>query len=321
MLVSIIVPIYNEEDNIERLFNEVVAALDGQDFDFECLLVNDGSSDGSLPKLEHCVNSDARFKVVNLRRNFGQTAAMMAGFDNAAGDVVIPMDGDLQNDPKDIPMLVDKINEGYDVVSGWRKDRKDSSLKRNLPSRIANRLISKTSGIVLHDYGCSLKAYRREVIKGVRLYGEMHRFIPIYASWQGAKITEVVVRHHARIAGETKYGMERTFKVLLDLMLLKAFQVISSKPIYIFGGFGIGSMGLAFLCFLWMTYLKIFGDKSFIETPLPQLIIMLFLVGFMSLLMGFLAELLMRTYFESQGKNTYLIQAIIENDKDKLIRR
>jgi glycosyltransferase involved in cell wall biosynthesis len=316
MLVTIVVPIFNEEDNIDRFFDEVVAALEGESFEYECVLVNDGSSDDSLDKLKQCVERDSRFKVVNLRRNFGQTAALMAGFDNASGSVVISMDGDLQNDPNDIPLLVAKIKEGYDVVSGWRKDRKDNPVTRNFPSRVANRMISKTSGIELHDYGCTLKAYRRDIIKGIRLYGEMHRFIPIHASWQGAKIAEVVVRHHPRVAGQTKYGMGRTWKVLLDLMLLKAFQTLSSKPIYIFGGFGIGSLGLSFMSFLWMVYLKVFDDMVFTSTPLPQLTIMLFLVGIMSLLMGFLAELLMRTYFESQGKHTYSIKSIIIKDDD-----
>jgi glycosyltransferase involved in cell wall biosynthesis len=233
---------------------------------------------------------------------------MMAGFDYASGDIIISMDGDMQNDPDDIPRLVNKIMEGYDVCSGWRKERKDQFFRRRIPSTIANKLISWISGVKLHDYGCTLKAYKKEIIKGIKLYGEMHRFIPIYASWQGAKIAEIPVNHFHRMHGKSKYGMERTFKVILDLMVLMFFSTLSNKPIYIFGGFGIISILSAFLSFFVMIYYKFWGGKSFIETPLPQLVVLFFLVGFISILMGFIAEILMRTYYESQGKPVYSIR-------------
>eukprot|EP01034_Spumella_vulgaris_P010497 gene10497-13318_t len=215
--------------------------------------------------------ADSRVKVVHFRRNAGQTAAMMAGIDFASGDVLIPLDADLQNDPADIPRLLAKLDEGYDVVSGWRKDRKDDSLRRNLPSRIANSLISRVSGVALHDYGCSLKAYRRDVIKGVKLYGEMHRFIPIYASWNGARVTELPVTHHARRFGVSKYGLERIAKVFLDLMVVKFLDRYAQKPIYVFGGFGLVNLAVSFLAGLWAIILKLFYGTSFILSPLPLL--------------------------------------------------
>jgi glycosyltransferase involved in cell wall biosynthesis len=231
----------------------------------------------------------------------------MAGIDYSSGDVLIPMDGDLQNDPRDIPKLLAKLQEGYQVCSGWREDRKDHPLKRNLPSRVANRLISAISGVHLHDYGCSLKAYRREVIKGVKLYGEMHRFIPIYATWQGARVAEIPVAHHPRIHGKTKYGLERTFKVILDLIVVKFLAQYAQKPIYVFGTFGLFSLFVAFIAAMAALYYKIFGDKSFIETPLPLIFVMASITGIMCILMGLLAEIIMRTYYESQGKPVYLI--------------
>jgi glycosyltransferase involved in cell wall biosynthesis len=238
-MISVIIPIYNELQNINFLFEKLSKELPLLNTEFEVILVNDGSCDGSDKALANLAEVDPRFKVVNLRRNFGQTAAMMAGIDYASGEIIVPMDGDLQNDPVDIKRLIDKIHEGFDVVSGWRRDRHDETFKRNIPSRIANKLISWISGVHLHDYGCSLKAYKRDVIKGVRLYGEMHRFIPIYASWFGAKVTEISVTHHPRIYGESKYGLERIFKVVLDLIVVKFLAKYATKPIYIFGGFGI----------------------------------------------------------------------------------
>jgi glycosyltransferase involved in cell wall biosynthesis len=253
---------------------------------------------------------------VNFRRNFGQTAAMMAGIDFASGDIIVALDGDLQNDPADIPKLLDKLAEGYDVVSGWRVNRKDAAIKRNLTSRMANRLISTISGIHLHDYGCSLKAYRKHVVKGVKLYGEMHRFIPIYASWQGGKVAEIPVDHHPRTHGSSKYGMERVIKVLLDLMVVKFLATYANKPIYVFGGFGLFSIALSFLAGLWALYLKFFEQKSFISTPLPLLVVLAFITGIMSMLMGLIAEIIMRTYYESQGKTIYLVKDTI-NVSDK----
>jgi glycosyltransferase involved in cell wall biosynthesis len=306
-LLSVIVPIYNESDNILPLYEKIIgiaAVLEGE---LEIILVNDGSLDGSRSILDALADRDRRVKVIHFRRNFGQTTAIMAGIDYSSGDVLIPMDGDLQNDPRDIPKLLVKLKEGYQVCSGWREDRKDHPLKRNLPSRIANWLISTISGVHLHDYGCSLKAYRREVIKGVKLYGEMHRFIPIYATWQGARVAEIPVSHHPRIHGKSKYGLERTFKVILDLIVVKFLAQYAQKPIYVFGSFGLFSLFAAFLAAAAALYYKLFGDKSFIETPLPLIFVMAGITGIMCILMGLLAEIIMRTYYESQGKPVYLI--------------
>jgi glycosyltransferase involved in cell wall biosynthesis len=225
------------------------------------------------------------------------------------------MDCDMQNDPEDIPKLVAKLEEGFDVCSGWRKFRKDNAFTRRMPSWVANKLISLISGVKLHDYGCTLKAYKKEVVEGIKLYGEMHRFIPIYAKWQGARITEIPVRHHPRIHGRSKYGMERVFKVTLDLLLVMFFSTLSTKPIYIFGGFGFVSVVFSIFSFFLMIYYKFWGGKTFVETPLPQLVVLFFLVGFISILMGFLAEILMRTYYESQGKSVYTIKEVYGLEK------
>lgn len=313
--ISVIVPLYNERDNARELYRRITTAL-GTGGDHEVILVNDGSTDGTREVLEELCREDSKLRVVQLRRNFGQTAAIMAGMDVARGDIIVPMDGDLQNDPADIPRLVAELDKGFEVCSGWRRDRKDNLLRRVLPSRAANLLISWISGVRLHDYGCTLKAYRREVIKTVRLYGEMHRFIPIYAAWQGARVTELPVTHHPRIHGKSKYGLERTIKVILDLIVLKFLADYSQKPIYVFGGFGLLSMFGSFLCFALMIYYKYWGGKSFIATPLPSLVIMLFLMGFVSILMGLIAELVMRTYYESQGKKTYVVDETVESPRD-----
>jgi len=305
--LSVIVPLYNEADNILLLYEKVTGIAPSLGCDLEMILVNDGSTDDSRAILDTLASRDGRVKVIHFRRNFGQTTAIMAGIDYSSGDVLIPMDGDLQNDPQDIPKLLAKLQEGYQVCSGWREDRKDHALKRNLPSRIANRLISAISGVRLHDYGCSLKAYRREVIKGVKLYGEMHRFIPIYAAWQGARVTEIPVAHHPRIHGKSKYGLERTFKVILDLIVVKFLAQYAQKPIYVFGTFGLFSLFVAFVAAIAALYYKIFGEKSFIETPLPLIFVMAGITGIMCILMGLLAEIIMRTYYESQGKPVYLI--------------
>jgi glycosyltransferase involved in cell wall biosynthesis len=306
-MLSIIIPLYNEEDNVKPLYAKLDAVLTGHGLPYEIILVNDGSTDGTRERLDALAASHQHIRVVHLRRNFGQTPAMMAGIDLARGDILIPMDGDLQNDPADIPRLLAKLDEGYDVVSGWRKDRKDNPIKRNLPSRIANLVISAISGVHLHDYGCSLKAYRRDIIKDVKLYGEMHRFIPIHAAWQGARVTEVGVTHHPRIHGQSNYGMERTVKVILDLMTVKFMDKYAQKPMYLFGGFGLASVGLSVLFFFFMLYCKLFLNKSFIETPLPLAVVMFLLIGIISIFMGLIAEILMRTYHESQDKPTYLV--------------
>jgi glycosyltransferase involved in cell wall biosynthesis len=306
-MISVIVPIYDEHDSLRLLYDQVTAVLRGLHQPWELILVNDGSTDGSESLLDKFASLDPAVKVINLRRNFGQTAAMMAGVDHASGSIIIPMDADLQNDPKDIPRLLAKLDEGYDVVSGWRKDRKDNPIKRNLLSRLANRLISAISGVRLHDYGCSLKAYRREVIKGVRLYGEMHRFIPIYASWAGARITEVPVIHHPRQFGVSKYGMNRIMKVLFDLLVVKFLAKYSQKPMYVFGTAGVASLAISLLSGIWALYLKFFENTSFILTPLPLLVVLTAITGVMCILMGLLAEIIMRTYYEAQGKSVYLV--------------
>jgi len=320
-MLSIVIPVYNEQDNVFPLHERLSAALQSTGEDYEVIIVNDGSSDLTEANLKSIATTDPRFKIVNFRRNFGQTAAMMAGIDFASGDIIVGLDGDLQNDPADIPKLLDKLAEGYDVVSGWRVDRKDAALKRTLPSRMANWLISKISGIHLHDYGCSLKAYKTDVVKGVKLYGEMHRFIPIYASWQGGKVTEIAVNHHPRIHGSSKYGLERIIKVLLDLMVVKFLASYANKPIYVFGGFGLLSVAFALVAGLWALYLKLFEDMSFISTPLPLLVVLAFITGVISILMGLIAEIIMRTYYESQGKQVYLVKDTVNLPGDRRGRR
>lgn len=308
--ITVTVPIYNEVDNIKPLWDKVRQALDSLGHSWELVLVNDGSSDGSAALLDQVADSDARVTVVHLARNFGQTAAFMAGLDHARGEIIVPMDGDLQNDPEDIANLLTKLDEGYDVVSGWRMNRQDHALRRNLPSRIANRIISRVSGVHLHDYGCSLKAYRRETLDGVKLYGEMHRFVPIYAQWNGGRVAEIGVRHHPRLHGESKYGLERVIKVVLDLLVVKFLYRYAGKPIYVFGGFGLLCILSATLTGLWAIGLKLFAETSFVQTPLPLLTIFLGTTGAMSILMGLLAEMMNRTYHESQSKPVYKIARV-----------
>jgi glycosyltransferase involved in cell wall biosynthesis len=314
-VLSIIIPVFNEAESIWPLYEKLTSALEKLGQNFEVLLINDGSLDSTGRLINDLSARDTRFKAIHLRRNYGQTAAMMAGIDHATGDILIPMDGDLQNDPEDISKLIDKLNDGFDVVSGWRKYRKDGELMRNFPSRVANRLISWISGVKLHDYGCSLKAYKRDVIKGVHLYGEMHRFIPIYASWCGANVTEIPVNHHSRKFGESKYGLERIFKVVLDMLVVKFLASYSTKPIYVFGGFGLLNLLVAGVTGLYALFLKLFEGVSFISTPLPLISIMLFSTAIMSMLMGLLAELVMRTYYESQGLPVYLVKETRNIDK------
>lgn len=307
-LLSVIVPVFNEIENLDPLVDALLAVLAREDYRFEIVFVNDGSTDGSAEKLDAIAERESRCKVVHFRRNFGQTAAMMAGLDYSSGDVVVPIDADMQNDPADIPKLLEKLGEGYDLVSGWRRNRKDAKLTRNLPSWVANKLISWISGVRLSDYGCTLKAYRRSVVKDLKLYGEMHRFLPIYASWSGARTTEIPVRHHPRVHGESKYGLKRIFKVPLDLVVVKFLSSYAHRPIYVFGGFSLLSGLGALITFGFMVFYKFWGGKSFIATPLPVLVAMFVLMGFISLLMGLIAELLVRTYHESQDKKTYLVR-------------
>jgi glycosyltransferase involved in cell wall biosynthesis len=314
-MISIIIPCYNEAQNLERLISRVILAMNSLARPYEVIVVDDGSTDKSVDVLKKTASNKLFIKTVVLRRNYGQTAAMMAGIDYSTGDIIIPLDADLQNDPDDIPFLLAKIDEGFDVVSGWRKNRRDNAIKRNFPSFVANKLISWISGLHLNDYGCSLKAYRREVIKDVRLYGEMHRFIPIYASWLGAKVTEIPVSHHPRVHGSSKYGLERSIKVILDLIVVKFLASFAHKPIYLFGGFGFLALFTAFCVGLYTLWLKIFEAVSFIKTPLPLLVVMLSIFGFVSILMGLIAELVMRTYYESQSKNIYLVREEINCQK------
>ncbi|MEY2411491.1 MAG: hypothetical protein QOD84_97 [Acidobacteriaceae bacterium] len=306
--VSVIAPVYNESESVGALYDLIRQTLDGERLHWELILVNDGSTDTSPAKLDALAADDPRVKVVHFRRNYGQTAAMMAGIDFASGETIVAIDADLQNDPADIPKLLEKLREGFDVCSGWRKERKDQALRRNLPSRLANRLISRVSGVRLHDYGCSLKAYRREVVKGVRLYGEMHRFIPIYASWHGARVTEIPVNHNPRMHGKSNYGLERIFKVLLDLLVVKFLFRYAQKPIYVFGGIGLASMALSSLLAAYAIYLKIFEGQSFIRTPVPLLVVFTAMTGIVCVLMGLLAEILMRTWHESQNKTVYEVR-------------
>ena len=310
MYLSVVVPVYNEYENIPLLYDEVVKALKDID-DWELILVNDGSKDNSLEALKELAAKDTRHvKVIGLRRNFGQTAAIAAGIDHASGEIIVLMDADLQNDPSDIPAMLDKLNEGYDLVSGWRKNRQDNLL-RTFPSKIANRLICRVTGVHLHDYGCTLKAYRREVIKGFRLYGEMHRFIPAYADSFGARIVEMPVKHHPRIHGQAKYGLERTMKVLLDLFTVKFLSSYADKPIYLFGGTGMVLSGISLIVLLFLAIRRIFWGISVMASPLFMMAIMVFILGFQSVLMGLIAELLVRTYHESQGKTVYHIREMI----------
>lgn len=306
--VSIFLPVYNEEPNLMPLHAKLDEALKTLDRSAEIVYVDDGSTDGSLKILREIAELDPRVRVVALRRNYGQTAAMAAGIDAASGKVLIPMDADLQNDPADIKRLLQKLDEGYDVVSGWRKNRQDKMITRKIPSMIANRLISWIGGVPLHDYGCSLKAYRRESLQDVRLYGEMHRFIPIYASWAGARVTELPVKHHARTMGKSKYGLSRTLKVVFDLMTIKFMASYQTKPIYVFGMFGMFAFAISLLAGLYAVFLKIIHKADFVQTPLPILAIVMFAVGVQFLLMGLLAEMLVRTYHESQAKAIYAVR-------------
>ncbi len=305
--LSLFLPVLNEEDNLRPMHAKISEALNSLGKTAEVIYVDDGSTDTSLQVLREIAAGDSRVRVISLRRNYGQTAAMSAGIDAAKGDILIPMDADLQNDPADIKRLLDKLDEGFDVVSGWRKDRQDKLFTRKIPSWIANSVISKIGGVPLHDYGCSLKAYRRDVIQDVKLYGEMHRFIPIYASWAGARVAEIPVEHHARTMGKSKYGLSRTIKVVFDLMTIKFMASYQTKPIYVFGTFGVLSFLVSLIAGIWAIVLKIFGT-SFILTPLPMITVVMLAISVQFFLMGLLAELQVRTYHESQSKAIYAVR-------------
>jgi glycosyltransferase involved in cell wall biosynthesis len=316
--LSVFLPVYNEEPNLPPLHQKLDEALKALGRTAEIIYVDDGSTDGSLKVLRQLARLDNRVRVVALRRNYGQTAAMAAGIDAACGEVLIPMDADLQNDPTDIARLLEKLDEGYDVVSGWRKDRKDKLITRKIPSMLANRLISWIGGVPLHDYGCSLKAYRRESIEDVRLYGEMHRFIPIYASWAGARVAEIPVEHHARTMGKSKYGLSRTLKVVFDLMTIKFMASYQTKPLYIFGTAGLLTFVVSFLSGLFALLMKFASwpkHADLVQTPLPVMAMVLLVLGIQFFLMGLLAEMLVRTYHESQAKSIYAVREKIGFEK------
>lgn len=307
MKVSIVIPIFNEEGNIKQLYSEIVNVFKTYKSDYEIIAVNDGSIDNSLNILRNLCKVDQKLKVLNFKFNTGQTAAMSAGIKVAQGDVIIPMDSDLQNDPKDIPKFIEKLDEGYDVVSGWRKNRKDFVFTRKIPSLIANWIIRIMTVTSIHDYGCSMKAYKKDLIQGISLYGEMHRFIPAYAKWHGAKVTEIIVNHRARIHGKTKYGLSRTFKVILDLVVVKFLSRYMNKPMHFFGGIGFVSFGLGLTIGIITVVLKLAHLRDFVSTPLPILSVFLMLVGVQFIGMGVLAEMLMRVYYESKDSTPYVI--------------
>lgn len=309
MDVSIIVPVYNEAQSLNVLHQQIHEAMEYVECVWEVIFVDDGSRDKSLGILEEIAGKDhIHARVLSFRRNFGQTTAISAGIDHSGGSIIVLIDADLQNDPADIPMLLEKIEEGYDVVSGWRVSRKDRFFTRTFPSKVANGIISWVTGVKLHDYGCSLKAYRREVLTGFRLYGEMHRFIPAYASSVGAKIIEVPVQHHPRKFGRGKYGLERTLKVTLDLFTVKYLISFSQKPIYIFGSVGVGLILLSILDVFYLILRRITIGEHMIRSPLLQVGTMLFVMGFNSILLGLIAEQLTRTYHEAQSKPTYTVR-------------
>ncbi len=316
--VSVVVPVYNEVKNVPLLHEKITAAFRGAAYAWELILVDDGSSDGSLQAMEVLAARDPKHtRVVALRRNFGQTAAISAGIDYSTGEIIVLMDGDLQNDPEDIPKLLAEIEKGYDVVSGWRKFRKDNFITRTFPSMVANALISRVTGVALHDYGCTLKAYRREVLTGFRLYGEMHRFIPAYAGYVGATITEVPVQHHPRKFGSSKYGLERTVKVILDLFTVKFLSGFANKPIYLFGGVGIGFSGIGLLGLLFLFGRKFLIGSGVVASPIFILSALLFAIGVQSILLGLIAEMMVRTYHESQSKPIYRVRYVINEPKQR----
>jgi glycosyltransferase involved in cell wall biosynthesis len=311
--LSVVVALYNEEESVAPLYAALSATLEGLALSYELVLVDDGSTDGTYPELLRIAAADQRARIIRFRRNFGQTAAMAAGFDHAVGRVIVAMDGDLQNDPRDIPRLLEKLDEGYDIVSGWRKDRADSAT-RTIPSRVANWLISRVTGVRLHDCGCSLKAYRADVVRDLRLYGEMHRLIPALAHQVGASMCEVPVQHHARRYGKSKYGFRRTIKVLLDLLTVKFFSSFSTKPIYVFGGTGVVFCCFGSLAAAATLYQKYVDGVWVHNNPLLLVAVFLFLVGINLLLLGLIAEMLVRTYHESQAKPIYWVRERINLD-------
>ncbi|MDY7014487.1 MAG: glycosyltransferase family 2 protein [Cyanobacteriota bacterium] len=311
--LSVVVPIYNEVDSIPKLLEAIAASLKETAIGYEIICVDDGSTDGSVALLAEKVKTTPNLRVIVLRRNYGQTAAMSAGFNHARGRVIVTLDGDLQNDPTDIPRLLAAIEEGYDLVSGWRKNRQDAALTRLLPSKIANWLIGKITGVKIHDYGCSLKAYRSELVADMNLYGELHRFLPALAFIEGARITEIPVLHHARHYGKSKYGLGRTFRVVLDLLTVFFMKKFLTRPMHVFGFFGLLSAVLGLGLGLYLTVLKLGFGENIGDRPLLILAVVLLLAGVQLFSFGLLGELLMRTYHESQGRPIYRVRETIES--------
>jgi glycosyltransferase involved in cell wall biosynthesis len=310
--LSVVVPIYNESENLPLLIEAIHQALLPTGIDYEIICVDDASTDGSAEILRQFAQQDGHLKAVLLRRNYGQTAGMAAGFDYAKGSIIVTMDGDLQNDPADIPLLLERLEQGYDLVSGWRKHRKDNRVTRLLPSMVANWLIGVMTGVKLHDYGCSLKAYRTEVIKDMNLYGELHRFLPALAFIEGAKITEIPVNHHPRRFGTSKYGLGRTLKVSMDLLTVYFMKKFLTKPMHIFGGLGLTSMVAGMALGVYLTLLKIIDNQDIGDRPLLILAVVLFLTGIQLFSFGLLAELVMRTYHESQKRPIYRVREVVQ---------
>lgn len=315
--ISVFLPVYNEEDNLLPLHEKLTQSLEKIGRTYEVIYVDDGSTDSSLARLREIAAIDERARVIAFRRNYGQTAAMSAGIDYARGEILIPIDADLQNDPADIIRLLDKLDEGYDVVSGWRKDRKDTWLTRKLPSTLANRIISSISGVELHDYGCSLKAYRRDVLADVKLYGEMHRFIPIYARWAGARVAEIPVTHHPRRAGKSKYGLSRTIKVVFDLITVKFMASYLTKPLYLFGTAGLICLAISTISLVGALYYRFILGVHLNRMPLATLTMIMFAMGIQFIFMGLIAEMIVRTYHESQDKPTYLVREQININEEE----
>jgi len=306
--ISVVLPVFNEADNIREMCHEIVKVLDGIGRDFEILCCDDGSDDGSGDILKELAGEDPRIKVIAFARNFGQTAALDAGFRASSGRVIVPMDSDLQNDPADIPRLLERLDEGHDVVSGWRKKRRDAFWTKTLPSRVANRLVSLVTGVSLHDYGCTLKAYRAEILKDFRLYGEMHRLIPAYVKWAGGAVAEEPVNHRPRRAGRSKYTLTKSIRLLLDLLTVRFLLSYSTKPLYFIGKYGLAACGLGLAALTWSVLKRLIWGMPFVNDPFFLVALFLFLVGFQFLLFGLLAEMSMRIYFEGQDKPPYLVK-------------
>jgi len=314
MEVSVVIPVFNEEANIEPLCFQLKETLESLGKSYEIIVVDDGSTDGSFDILKGLCEADPSLKVIRLRRNFGQTAAFSAGFDQAEGDVVVTLDADLQNDPADIPLLLTKVEEGYDIVSGWRKSRQDPFLTRRFPSMVANSLISGVTGVKLHDYGCSLKAYRRDVVKNIDLYGELHRFIPALASWMGITLAEVPVTHHPRRFGKSKYGLSRTIRVILDLLTVRFLLSYSTRPVHIFGSLGMLAAFLGSIIVAYLGFVRLVLQQSVADRPLLLLGILLVVVGVQLITMGLLGELVVRTYHEARKKRIYVVREILNRE-------